>query len=147
MAEYNPVDLNYKPDIILMTCSDGRFKPAFDATAQARGHLLAETPPNEIRIPGPSISIVDEKSRPVIVGYVEALHGFFESDTVAIYDHYPCGKMKLAVEGYAEADEAGQIEFHKRYLKLAGEIIQQALPNAAYQPHLVGPEREIPLKD
>jgi hypothetical protein len=146
MTEHSKPDLNYKPVKILMTCSDGRFIPAFDATAQAHGHLSENDQPNQLRIPGPSVSLTEESTREVNINYIGALLEFFDCHTLALYDHIPCGWMKKAVTGYAEADNAGKARLHEREIKAAGIVLKHSFPELLYEPHLIGEDgKEIAL--
>ena len=140
------VDINYKPKKILMTCSDGRFIPAFNELARQHGDLSPNAPASEFRIPGPSVSLTHNETSEVNLKYIGALMDFFGADTLALYDHIPCGWKKLMIDGYADADDNQRISLHEREIKAAGEIISKTFPDLKFEPHLVGPDgHEISL--
>jgi hypothetical protein len=119
---------------------------AFDSLAESQGYVSAEAPASELRVPGPSISLTHEDTQQVNLNYVRALIDFFGADTLALYDHIPCGWNKLKVEGYADANDEGRIKLHEREIKAAGEVINQTFPQLKFEPHLVGPDgKEIIL--
>lgn len=144
MAESEPVDLGYKPEKIVMACGDGRFGRAFIMAAKANNDITKTQQPNEIKLPGPSASINDESSRAIILDYIGAFREFFDSSTLSLYDHVPCGWMKKKVPGYGDASSEQQIELTVREQKAAAEIIRQTHPGLSVETHIIGSDgREL----
>src|SRR3954466_6485418 len=104
MPEHIAPDLSYKPKKIVMFCGDGRFRRTFIAAAEANSDIKDENDPNEIKVPGPARHLTDPKTQGTVRDNIGAFIEFFESDTLALYEHMPCGWMKKKAEGYAEAD-------------------------------------------
>jgi hypothetical protein len=135
MSEYKPIDLSRK-DVshLVLWCSDFRFQPAFMETSE-RTYEVYEA--DRIVYPAPSKSIADGTLMPAIEK-LHSLHGFEDVD---IFDHIDCGGFGgLEAFGGIESQEA---QAHFRYLKLAKEVIHQAIPDLRVRGHVLGAQHEL----
>jgi carbonic anhydrase len=141
MAEYQPVDLNYSPDALVLYCSDARFFYAHEIALEEHELKSDERTPDRQVFAGPSDSIVNEESREVVVKRIQALVGLHKDiKVVSIIDHYPCGWMGAVIPGYKEADDFEKIHIHKKHLKAASEILGQVMDGVRVETGLVGPD-------
>jgi hypothetical protein len=135
MSEYRPVDLSRNSvNNLVITCADFRFQEAFNVSASGN-YEIDEA--DRLIYPAPSKAVADGTLMPAIEK-LHALHGFEEVD---IFDHIDCGGFGglKAFEGV----ESREAQAHFRYLKLAKEIINQAIPELRVRGHVLGAQHEL----
>jgi hypothetical protein len=135
MSEYQPVNLKRKnTNNLAIWCSDHRFQPAFQETAERRYGIYEA---DRIVFPAPSKAIVEGPLMPAIEK-LHSLHGFEEVD---IFDHIDCGGFG-GLEAFDDS-EGKEAEMHFKYLKFAKEVIHRAIPRLNVKGHVLGVHDEL----
>jgi hypothetical protein len=130
MVSYNPVNLNqHKSDALVVHCCDPRFQEAYRQAAEQLSDFY-----DLMAVPGASKAIVDDPSVIKNIKLLHSLHGFTQ---VHIMDHVECG-------AFGKIDD--EVDSHSKYLHLAVQQINKALPHVKVEPRLLGASKELKLK-
>jgi carbonic anhydrase len=130
MVSYKPVNLNkHKSEALIVHCCDPRF---VDAYRQAAGQLCEFY--DLMAVPGASKAIVDDVN---VIKNIQMLHGLHDFEEIHIMDHIECG-------AFGKIDD--EVDSHSKYLHLAIQKLDKALPQVKVVPHLLGAKAELKLK-
>jgi carbonic anhydrase len=130
MVNYSPVNLNqHKSEALVVHCCDPRFQEAYRQAAEQVSNFY-----DLMAVPGASKAIVDD---PNVIKNIKMLHGLHDFSEVHIMDHVECG-------AFGKIDD--EVDSHSKYIHLAIQTINKALPEVKVIPHLLGANAEIKLK-
>jgi carbonic anhydrase len=130
MVSYSPVNLNqHKSEALVVHCCDPRFQEAYRQAAEQVSNFY-----DLMAVPGASKAIVDD---PNVIKNIKMLHGLHDFSEVHIMDHVECG-------AFGKIDD--EVDSHSKYIHLAIQTINKALPEVEVIPHLLGANAEIKLK-
>jgi carbonic anhydrase len=130
MVSYSPVNLNqHKSEALVVHCCDPRFQEAYRQAAEQVSNFY-----DLMAVPGASKAIVDD---PNVIKNIKMLHGLHDFSEVHIMDHVECG-------AFGKIDD--EVDSHSKYIHLAIQTINKALPEVKVIPHLLGANAEIKLK-
>jgi hypothetical protein len=130
MVSYSPVNLNqHKSEALVVHCCDPRFQEAYRQAAEQVSNFY-----DLMAVPGASKAIVDD---PNVIKNIKMLHGLHDFSEVHIMDHVECG-------AFGKIDN--EVRSHSKYIHLAIQTINKALPEVEVIPHLLGANAEIKLK-
>jgi carbonic anhydrase len=130
MVSYSPVNLKkHKSDALVVHCCDPRFQEAYRQAAAQICEFY-----DLMAVPGASKAIVDDVN---VIKNIQMLHGLHDFEEIHIMDHIECG-------AFGKIDD--EVDSHSKYLHLAIQKLDKALPQVKVVPHLLGAQAELKLK-
>jgi len=130
--EYKPVVRDGKPaEAAVITCLDPDFNHQ-NAYPSVIDELVSEKY-DLISVAGASLAIVDEE---YLTRLIKMAHGLHDFPTAYILDHINC-------KAFGIHDENEELNEHKKTLKLASEILKNAIPGLKVKGHVLGWDKVI----
>jgi hypothetical protein len=130
MVSYSPVNLKrHNSDALVVNCCDPRFQEAYRQAAEQVSEFY-----DLMAVPGASKAIVEDQN---VIKNIKLLHSLHDFTQVHIMDHIECG-------AFGKIDD--EVDSHSKYMHLAIQKINKALPEVKVIPHLFGALEELKLK-